>query len=224
MLMMYTQEKGAYPLFGRVSSASEPQGAKWFDDITPHAPRAWDDKKWPDKFTDGVYQCPSYMNYINRFGYSRGYYLSSWHGGNNGSYVFSSFGSYGYNIGTVDKAYKFSLYGLAGTTFSYPFPPTTAVRESEVVNPSEMIALGDSFTILPDSYDNLTRKLYYPGSWPMPENNSHEGTRRHRGKTHITFADGHVEANSLQNMYFSLDEKWLRRWHIDNEAHMELFQ
>ena len=105
----------------------------------------------------------------------------------------------------------------------------TAVRESEVQNPSDMIVLGDSLSrwyllgskksTLFSGIDFLSRKpgFYY-------DEGIVGASQRHHGKSHAVFADGHVEANTIQKLFFDVDDTSLRRWHIDNQPHSELFQ
>jgi len=216
-LLSYTSEHGSYPLYGRLPSASEPDGAKWFDDIKPHLSQGW----W-----SGIYICPS-SQFQKEVGppMRRSY----------GTFIVESIGSYAYNGGSSDGADLY-LYGLAGKSLDKYKIAAIAIRESEVQSPSDMIAIGDSFTrsyavpldwlppnIVPinEGLDLLSRREVH---WYTNLDDPSRPLLRHRGKSHNVFADGHVEANTLKNLFFSLEEKWLRRWHTDNESHKELFQ
>jgi len=207
-LISYTQNNGSYPLFGRPSSASEPNGAKWFDDLAPELSETW----W-----SGVYICPE-------FGLTKtiGWSIRATEG-----YVYDSFGSYGYNGGSADEAGR-QLYGLAGRIWGRLGLESEAVPESAVRNPSGMIALADSFahshapfrkTPISEGSDFLSRRVEYPGVEIYP----HRESRRHRGVSHVAFTDGHVEANAIQRLLLDIDDAALSRWHRDNESHRELF-
>jgi len=208
--LSYTSEHGAFPLYGRIASASEPNGAKWYDDIMPQLPQGWH---------NGVYRCPTYRDY-----WVGGLELSTLDQRPDGRNVYISNGSYAYNCGSRDSTYQ-SLYGLAGNSLRWMSPITiepAAVRESEVQSPSDMIAVGDS---LSRSYhagmDFLSRNLYMNS---IRVDDLIEASQRHRGRLHTMFADGHVEANTLKKLFFDTDDASLRRWHIDNEPHAELFK
>jgi len=208
-LLNYAQDNGAYPFFERLAGVSEPNGAKWFDDIVPELPKGWG---------KGIFRCPTYTGAVS--GYSSPVNYRN----------HTSLGSYAYNIGTANEAGSYSHYGLAKMSFRSLFEPvTTAVHESEVRSPSEMIAVGDSFSRSYRSSASSSRITYGMDSLSRKNGMSaiffwDSELLHHRGMAHITFADGHVEGNSLTNLFFNLNEKWLRRWHTDNEPHTELFQ
>lgn len=211
-LISYTQDNQSYPLYGRIPKNSEPRGTKWYNDIMPDLPGGWE---------NGIYRCPMYrrMVYDNP-------------PNPNGLNIYFSAGSYAYNSGSATVSGQWYLYGLSKKSSEKPdkewwntFGEMTSVHESEVINPSEMIALGESIsrnyskTTLVNGTDFLSRRinLYFDGGLSG-------APQRHRGRANITFADGHVEANTLKKLYFDTDDAALRRWHIDNEPHRELFQ
>lgn len=211
-MINYTQEKGVYPNYGRVITPSEPNGSTWYDDIMPGLPKGWG---------NGVYQCPMYKGEVKTLCYpdSMNYGLS--------------IGSYGYNVGTKDideRAGRF-LYGLEKYSIWENFQGTSA-KESWVVNPSDMIMVGESFSrtciseqsrsSFTEGFDAISRRLQRLDLWYTMDLS--EVSRRHRGMSHVVFADGHVEAVKLQKLFFDTDEASLRRWHIDNQPHLELFQ
>ncbi len=208
-LLIYTQENGAYPNYGRKISDLSPNGARWFSDILPQLPEGW---------SNGVYRCPAYREWV----------MSS----PNSSWGLSaSIGSYAYSGGSFDGWNK-CLYGMSGrpTEDARSTPEGPTVHESEVFNPSDMIALGDSFSRLEGRNSNQNQLsegldiLSRSSMTAVFSMNISGASRRHRGRSHTVFADGHIEANKIANLFFSLDEKWLRRWHTDNEPHTELFR
>ena len=205
-LLSYTQDNGVYPVYATLPNG-QANGSKWYNDIMPNLPAGWG---------NGVYQCPAY----------RGRIFDDQHD----SYISCSVGSYAYNGGSSsplssDGHYnQVYLYGLSKKSSDWWNSPEemTAVHESEVQNPSDMITLGDSFSrffVLTSGLDFLSRKAAFEY-----DDGVSGASQRHRGMSHTVFADGHVEGNTLQKLFFDLDVASLRRWNIDNQPHLELFQ
>ncbi len=205
-LLGYTQDnEGAYPLYRQLPNPSEPLGSRWYKQIFPHFPNVW---------SNGVFRCPTYKGFTVEYGSS-------------------SVGSYAYSEGTFnqigDPFFGRSLYGLSDR---YTGPAWSApVLESEVLNPSDMIMLGDSLSrqshlspaniyMMFEGQDNLSRNLS-GGYWAKTIS---QASQRHGGRLQVAFADGHVEANTLKKLFFDLDDASLRRWHSDNQPHAELFR
>ena len=149
--------------------------------------------------------------------------------------------SYGYNIGSADtNSYR---YGLAGSLRGAGTAITTdelagPVPEAAVLVPSNLIAIGDSIAVWPyvstneanltfQGFDILTPKLHRDlrdnvrsrTNMPPVAN-----VARHDARANVSFVDGHVERIPIKNLFFSRDPADLRRWHIDNQPHLELFQ
>jgi prepilin-type N-terminal cleavage/methylation domain-containing protein len=161
----------------------------------------------------------------------------------------SSFGynSWGLSIGNaIDVGPTFPPFGLAGK----PLPPGTgpvswpftsrafrATRESEVVNPANMLALGDAdvMGIAPPNLFANSGSLYLDqlgrtlatgeadgsrgglvGAWRAAVN------RRHSGRWHQVSCDGHVEALTTQARYGLTKDEVRRRWNKDDAPHREL--
>ena len=136
--------------------------------------------------------------------------------------------SYGYNCyGLTLQTDTISL-GLGGhnvwdpprnpASTNLPSPP---VKESEVANPSEMMAIGDDFyggnevikdgglvigrtSGLQDYYDS-TKRSY----------------ARHQGKANVVFCDGHVESPTLKFLFEDTSDDALCRWNRDHLPHRE---
>ena len=124
--------------------------------------------------------------------------------------------SYGYNEsgGGVLKGYTRSL-GLGwGQNLDGHF---VAMRDSEVKNPSDMIALGDTTS---DFYWDigLTPQFSFPRIWPGGRHPGGTGTTN--GGANITFCDGHVEYLK-QKVLVDENESMRRRWNNDHEPHQE---
>ena len=85
------------------------------------------------------------------------------------------------------------------------------VLESEVANPSEMIAIGDSFsgslTFLREDLKILERLGF--------------ASSRHQGKANVVFCDGHVESPTLKFLFEDTSDAALSRWNRDHLPHRE---
>ena len=192
----------------------QPTGVKWYNDIS-----------MSQNWTNGMYRCPTY----------RGRVWDTQDFPDNHRYpdIFPSGGSYGYSMGSSDSHDQYR-YGLSGKHTAGSKVGTEPVRESEVCCPSDMISLGDSFarSYNPDwnqgplfeGLDLLSRRLPLLNAAAFLVKDIEGASQIHRGKSNTSFADGHVEAIKLEKLFFDLDDVSLRRWHIDNEPHSELFR
>lgn len=121
------------------------------------------------------------------------------------------FSDYGYNddkfsgAGPRDWQNKFGLQGhYSPTTDTY-----APIAESEVVQPSDTIALGDAF----EPNGILMRRSIetYAASSNI--------RNRHRARANILFCDGHTESLTLQHLFEENTDAALRRWNRDHEPH-----
>jgi prepilin-type processing-associated H-X9-DG protein len=115
---------------------------------------------------------------------------------------------YGYNMGGVvsDENADNNL-GLGG------LPSTqTPIKDSQVVNPADMIAIGDVFV----QRLSLTRNPAYALALLAYQ--------RHQGKANVVFCDGHVESPTLQFMFADSSDAALVHWNRDHQPHRELLQ
>jgi prepilin-type N-terminal cleavage/methylation domain-containing protein/prepilin-type processing-associated H-X9-DG protein len=119
---------------------------------------------------------------------------------------------YGYNCGSIDQSdpnYTNRL-GLGGlySRVSHIFIPIT---ESEVIAPSDMMAIGDSF----DGTIILSRVA-------VAENTKYGNIlTRHQGKANAVFCDGHVESPTLKFLFADTSDAALSRWNRDHLPHRE---
>jgi prepilin-type processing-associated H-X9-DG protein len=112
---------------------------------------------------------------------------------------------YGYNEYGVLKVGNFTN-GL-GLLKNWP----TSTRESDVVTPVEMMALGDSFRF---SLSFMRMDL--------PSLNNYGNTfSRHQGKANIAFCDGHVESSKVRFLFEDTSDAALVRWNRDHQPHRE---
>jgi prepilin-type processing-associated H-X9-DG protein/prepilin-type N-terminal cleavage/methylation domain-containing protein len=138
--------------------------------------------------------------------------------------------SYGYNRSGIWLPNETNALGLgrqSALTLSiangqspFPNPP---VPDSEIMNPSEMMALGDGFVgddgALMDGFSLLMRNYF----WPMnaPPNGNPNARFRHQGKANVVFCDGHVESPTLKFLFEDTSDATLSRWNRDYLPHRE---
>ena len=133
--------------------------------------------------------------------------------------------SYGYNTYGLAARTDTNSLGLGGH-YVWDFPKNTRftappVRESEVVAPSEMMAIGDGFEggngIIRDGGFVLWRTTGvqdYRGS-------TQRSFTRHQGKANVVFCDGHVESPTLKFLFEDTSDEVLSRWNRDHLPHRE---
>ena len=87
----------------------------------------------------------------------------------------------------------------------------TRIGESEVVHPSDMMAIGDSFTagVVFGRY-NLNDLIKCGNT-----------LTRHQGRANVVFCDGHVESPTLQFLFADTSDAALVRWNRDHQPHRE---
>ncbi len=124
---------------------------------------------------------------------------------------------YGYNIDIfgpgMQRNNPTNQFGLQGH-----YNPTThtylPIRESEVVAPSEMMAIGDGFD--PNGIF-MRRKIADLEEFGNT-------LTRHQGKANVVFCDGHVESPTLKFLFEDTSDAALVRWNRDHLPHRERLQ
>ena len=138
------------------------------------------------------------------------------------------YADYGYNACGLGGLVLEPLLGIGGKGpgLSSPgkfieadYPPP--VRESDVVNPSEMLAIGDGFNgwkgVIKDGLSVLGRgpdAREFVGS-------TRRSYRRHSGRGNVLFCDGHVGGLKLEFLFQDETDQALRIWNRDNQPHRE---
>ena len=130
--------------------------------------------------------------------------------------------SYGYNSRGMCAAADTNSLGLGGQySWRKPNPTVPPVPESEVVNPGEMMALGDGFI----GHDNLIlggeSRLWRTFDLPLSLKPNSIDTSRHQGKFNVVFCDGHVESPTLKFLFADTSDAALSRWNRDHQPHRE---
>ena len=198
-LTMYVDDHGVYPPL-RFPSANPQFVHGWYDTLSPYL------NKWTNGIS--VFRCPSF-----KFR----------HAGTTGITVpiDSGVGSYGYNS---DAPYSLSLGSfLAGQD------PSQLLRESQVVAPAQMLALGDSYLIerQPEKImEGMAELQYIPIKFRRGtvgfKREQRETNARHRGRHNVAFCDGHVEGIKHTKL-FADDMEARRIWNYDHEPHRTLY-
>lgn len=142
--------------------------------------------------------------------------------GNNGNakhvYV-----SYGYNSRGMSAATDTNCLGIGSLNLPRQASSTfTPVPESEIVNPSEMMALGDGFVGQGNMILGGESRLWRTYDLPSSLKADAADVSRHYGKANVLFCDGHVESPKLQFLFSNTSDVALARWNRDHQPHREL--
>ena len=140
-----------------------------------------------NRLAEGVWRCPS----------------DPW-GGSQISYGYNVFG--GGRVGNL----RTNALGLAGH-FTPTFATPTPTAESEVVSPSDMMAIGDTFFGL---VFFMRRDLEYLDRIGF-------ASSRHQGRANVLFCDGHVESPTLEFLFVDTTDAALVRWNRDHLPHRD---
>jgi prepilin-type processing-associated H-X9-DG protein len=146
-------------------------------------------------FTNGVWNCPS----------------ARWNKNQASVNTMDVWFSYGYNFLGLNSTGKNEATGLGGRTTSNYGPLAPPVGETEVIAPSEMIAIGDGF----DGNPVIQR-----AGWKDAQRYS-DSSARHQGKANVVFCDGHVESPPLKFLFEDTSDAALVRWNRDHLPHRE---
>jgi prepilin-type processing-associated H-X9-DG protein/prepilin-type N-terminal cleavage/methylation domain-containing protein len=187
-LQAYLSNNRGYPTPG--ANVENDNGATWISQIERDGLGiSRPETNW---WLKGVWRCPS-AQWSEQ--YSKDYYAA----------FLTQPVYYGYNgFGNLSLGIPFTL----NTNGFYKYIP---IKESEVLNPSDMMAIGDSLT---GSY--FFRRTDW--SYPAMRQNSF---LRHQGKANVVFCDGHVESPTLLFLFADTSDAALVHWNRDHLPHRE---
>ena len=191
----FISNEHAYPSFN-ASTDIHKFGPSWFEQIE----RGGFDNSKPKTnfFTEGVWRCPSDPASPR----TREGFIPI-------SYGYNTFGDadIGYN-GPEAMDPRHAPLGLYGYYHMRPYG-ITPIKDSDVVVPSEMMAVGDSIIGGVD--------------FMRTTNLAHSKTAfsRHQGRLNVVFCDGHVESPTLQFLFANTSDAALSRWNCDHLPHRE---
>jgi prepilin-type N-terminal cleavage/methylation domain-containing protein/prepilin-type processing-associated H-X9-DG protein len=237
-LRMYVDDYKGYPLD---AVWAQTNNVPWFRLLQPYTKDTWVSSAtwlyWQPLQPEppGIQVCPDYgrlggVFYVHPSG-------ATWF----------SFGSYGYNSLGYDEG-NIPLLGLGAVVNSTldasaggsPSPGWASacipVRESDVVCPSDMIALGDSLIQLgvPVLGSVELCPCLIQDEWPLDLTGGHTVVttdnppgaawtfqrQRHGDRWNAVFCDGHVEGALTANAFLDPRSDWvLRRWYRDHQPH-----
>jgi prepilin-type processing-associated H-X9-DG protein/prepilin-type N-terminal cleavage/methylation domain-containing protein len=199
----FTSENHAYPLYIDAEYDGNGIVTNFNSWVVALGHQLGQDKRSDTNFwIKGVWLCPS-VQYTGALG--------------------SRFQSYGYNaFGTGENLDSLGLGGHYGMLHASGRIPITKppVSESDVVYPSEMMAIGDGFdgnnSQIFSGQGFLWRNVSGAG---FPDTGTTIG--RHQGKANVVFCDGHVESPTLQFLFEDTNDTALVRWNRDHLPHHE---
>ena len=119
--------------------------------------------------------------------------------------------SYGYNVfGVLETVPGTDALGLQGH-YNPIYHRFTAIAESEVAVPSDMMAVGESFT----------SSAYFTRGHLANYEKMGNASSRHQGEANVLFCDGHVESPTLKFLFEDTSDAALSRWNRDHLPHRE---
>lgn len=222
-LCMYTDDFRAYP--PELMSDNEwTAGRYWHQRLERYTGSKWQHPKGLIRPPPGIDVCPAYARLP-------------------GVFMDLGWGSYGYN----SQAWGKTPRGLGGTlVWDQPraliLPSDIRLTaDSEVVAPSDMVAIADANLlgkVLDDDadwfhgYQSLQRGfrggisielgLLVPGEVELMDKDSARGIRRrHNGQWNVVFCDGHTESASTKQLFDLRKAAIAKRWNTDNLPHPE---
>jgi len=194
-LQSFVADNGAYPSI--IGPTNAEYAGWWFSQI--EAGGLGDSNPFTNFLTKGIWRCPSAPD-VYTWPPLQGEPFES---------------TYGYNtFGTAPNSTNaLGLYGnlAPGATFLPKYPGFAPVKESEVVSPSDMMAIGDSIVA---DVRFLRLDLAYLDKYGR-------ATARHQGRVNVLFCDGHVESPPLRYVFDDTSDEALRRWNRDHQPHRD---
>jgi prepilin-type N-terminal cleavage/methylation domain-containing protein/prepilin-type processing-associated H-X9-DG protein len=207
-IILYVQQEQVYPLGLTVLDQKFTARQTWVHSLFPYTQQNW---------TNPLYKCPAYKGHTVESMLHPGVGV----GEQVGSYAYNQFGT-----GEYPKFPLFFHLGL-GPPHLYGVPKTVVRKENEIVQPSNMLAIGDSATASGngDDYYRAPKSAYSPfNSTNWPNNTSrNEGIRRHGQSLNVIFCDGHAELQRGIKL-FERNDTARRRFNFDNEPHPETWE
>jgi prepilin-type N-terminal cleavage/methylation domain-containing protein/prepilin-type processing-associated H-X9-DG protein len=229
-LSMYAQDSRGYPgptvgeVISNVPVPVASSQTKWYVGLQPYVGASWPAFNYNFDLTtwlgpgQGVYACPGYNRAHGLFDPLN---LS----------ISDGFGSYGYN---EDGCGGLGLAGcFEGWDGEGAWRPT---RENQVVNPSDMFAVGDSllipgfappegYSVLDmghddscDPFKNVNAQAAFSGQPAGDKVILLERRWRHGGRWNMGFCDAHTESLRVKQVLDLKNPSVNKRWNADNRA------
>lgn len=131
--------------------------------------------------------------------------------------------SYGYNAFGLSAETDTNSLGLGGQHVWIPrkkIVPAPPIKESEILNPSQMFAIGDGFVGSGKTLQDGSFLLWRMNSLDAAAN-TQRSFARHQGCANVVLCDGHVETLTLKSLFEDTDDEALSRWNRDHQPHWE---
>ncbi|MBI3416165.1 MAG: DUF1559 domain-containing protein [Verrucomicrobia bacterium] len=195
-LTMYTDDFDVYPRAQTIQALPD-WSYIWDVPLAKYSQASW---------TNALYQCPS----LRRENFE-GMFIVQWSTDGSGGMMFSPWtGSYAYNARGTANVLSGLSYGLVGAGSNFlsasSINQPIARKSSEVISPSDMIAIGDSA-------DGLPEYQMIPPSQILRSRFSHGRL------ANISFCDGHVELQRVATL-FAPTMPSRQRWNYDHDARL----
>jgi prepilin-type N-terminal cleavage/methylation domain-containing protein/prepilin-type processing-associated H-X9-DG protein len=251
-LAVYANDFGAYlPYYTRPGPIGVPK--YWMEHLGNYLGGSkWPEKHWIWTGSSLTYTTPSEVSVFRCPGYDRVHGLYDAHAkGGDLPWGEDFAGAYGYNGGAPKMfllertGQSILLYGgLGGNLDGVPgtkiVPASTS--ENQVVNPSQLIAIGDSQMWQVADGNNQNGPSGWIGGFPsapMFQNmaipiqrkfgpvaipvlfRERAMLRRHGGRWQMGFCDGHVENGDLLKFFNYYSDDVIKLWNRDNQAHRQ---
>jgi prepilin-type processing-associated H-X9-DG protein/prepilin-type N-terminal cleavage/methylation domain-containing protein len=133
------------------------------------------------------------------------------------------YNSYGYNWFGMSAKTDTNTLGIGGHhPWIYPdLLPAPPVSESEVVSPSDTIAIGDGFCGGNGVIVDGRWLLWRTGGVTNFLGSTRRSYARHQGRANVVFCDGHVESPTLKFLFEDTNDAALICWNRDHLPHRE---
>jgi prepilin-type N-terminal cleavage/methylation domain-containing protein/prepilin-type processing-associated H-X9-DG protein len=251
-LRMHVDDYQVYPT-GQLWSwppATFSDNKKWFERLEKYTGGKWPDWRGDHYEPDvrrTVAACPGYARLPGGFAASAPPMSDPFVSVACGSYAYNGSGAWSWRADGSNRKGLGLMGGEHDNSFWAYVPPDPYVRENMVVNPSDMIAIGDAEL---QSTVHGVSPVYGPGHetifgsqalspcddtpevgviWaelgigPPIEGEARRAMRtRHNGVFNVVFCDGHVEPLKLRDLFDVRRDEVMRRWNRDNLPHKEL--
>ena len=212
-MVSYVGDSQAYPIIDENSNPWNPLRPQtyWEDRLEPYAKANWETNILFGTATPKgrLYLCPSYARVCRAPVWLKlNDPVTYWALGH-------QFSAYGYNQNGITTSPKESM-GLSGASSGGTY---LAVREADVVNPSQMVCVGDASMIANTNaisgWEYLAEGFYdvtQPSSVEIIQ-------RRHGGKWNMQFCDGHVSTLASKQIFDGENDNVRSLWNRDGLPH-----
>ncbi|MGO9203760.1 MAG: H-X9-DG-CTERM domain-containing protein [Limisphaerales bacterium] len=104
-----------------------------------------------------------------------------------------------------------------------PLDVQQPVRESQIVMPSDMMAIGDGFRGNSQIVEDGSNQLWRGKGYGIREiaSSTRRAYSRHSARAEVVFCDGHVMAQTLTSLFKDDGDGALGRWNRDHQPHRE---